>query len=231
MLRFPLSPRNYLALGVLAFLGLTQAAQSAVVISLATNSADFDDDVAGSTAGPYTDAVTAVTGTITTTQVTDTTGVAGDSLNFGGSQSGIGVNTSISLLESWSFTWDVATQLTAIDFSALNAGLNAQIQSNAWIGASITPGSANVSFSSVTGTFQFNGSQSGDGFNLAEMYGTSTIPIINPGTTLTISSVSGDGFSIGTGFTWNLLAVPEPNAIALLLGATGMFLGLRRRKH
>lgn len=205
------------------------AAQSAVLIDMSASSADFNGDVAGSTAGPYTDGATGVSGTITTVQVTNTAGVAGSSLVFAGSQSGID-NIGISLQESWTFEWNTNSQLLQIDFSAMGTGLVAAIQSDAWIGASITPGSVNVSFDSLTGTFQFNGDQAGDGFSTANMYGVSAIPVISAGTDIRLFSSSGGGFSIGQGFTWNLLAVPEPSTYALLLGGTGFLYFLRRRR-
>lgn len=201
-------------------------ADGAAVISLSTHYPHFDDDQAGATAGPFLDPDTGVWGTITTTQILDSSGNPGGTLDFRDTQSGIN-NTSISGAERWTFKWNVDTQFLRIDFSSVADAALVGIQSDAWIDADITPGVSAVSFDKTTGTFTMDGTLSGDTLSPDRWWGNSVIPVIPAGTEISIFSPNGDSFSIGAGFTFALL-VPEPASTAML--AMGLApLALRRR--
>lgn len=205
---------------VLAAGAFCTTANAAYVHTFADGDA-FDNDTAGSTAGPFTDPVSGQSGTVTSVSFGSGTFWAS-----GGSQSGVN-NSSLSGTEEWVIEWDKPTQFVSIDLSALSPGLNASVQSDAWIGASITPGDAtNVSFNSATGTFSLDGNETGDAFDQSELYGTSAIPIIAAGTNVRFFTATASSYSFqAMGF--NIL-VPEPASLSLLsLGA----LALRRRKR
>lgn len=207
------------------FLAVTAAAHSAVIIDLTA----FDDDVEGSVTGPFTDLETGVSASFTTTIITDQLGVAGPTnfLDFASAQKGVN-NTNFTLQESWSFELNTNSQFIGIDLSGLANTDIAAIQSNAWIGAVITPGSAAVTFDSVTGTFLLDGTLAGDRFTQANLYGISEIPVITAGTDLRIYSPNGTSFALGADFTWNL--VPEPSALALIGLAASLIVTRRSRR-
>lgn len=192
-----------------------------------TNGDAFDGHTDGSTAGPFTDLDTGVAATFRTVDIEN-----GTSWNSAGSQNGIignGTNsTQIDGGEAWVFEWDKASKFLFIDMSALAGGFNAAIQSDAWIGAVIVAGDdTHVAFDSTTGTFSFNGNESGDGFDATEMYGSSTIPLVPAGTNYRLFTLNNSGYAIGTGFTFEF--IPEPATIGLTV--VGFALMGRRRRH
>lgn len=220
-----------LGLCALALAGMTWvgSADAAVVISMSDARLEFLDKEAGDTSGPFLDADSGVSGIITTTRVTDSTGNPGAKVfvDANGSQTGVN-NSSISGQESWSFKWNVDAQLLYIDYSALNGTGVAGIQSDGWIGASITPGTASVHFDSDTGTFTLDGDLPGDTFTQSHLYGTGEVPVIPSGTEITFFSATGDSYAIGVGFNWAL--TPEPATLSLLAGAAGAMLMRPRRR-
>lgn len=208
-----------------ACVGLGSHSTASVIIDFG----DFDTDVAGSVSPLYLDADTGNSGNITTIEVTDTDGTPGATIDASGSQRGID-NSNITEDESWTFSWNVDTRFLGIDWSGIGNGEFAGVQSDAWIGASITPGSANASFDSITGTFTLGNGESGDRFTEEDLFGTSTIPVISAGTGITIFNANFDtnAIAIGTDSTWELLtAIPEPGSISLL--AAGLVLIATRR--
>ena len=192
-------------------------------------SGPFDGDTAApgnNTAGPFLDTATGVSATLTTTALT-----AGTVLNEQGGLLGSGTDTigadGFGADEFWSFTFDAPSQLTAIDLSSYGVDDSLFIQSPAFVGAAITPGTTKVTLTSSTGTFTFKADVAGDAFGATSFYGTSTIPQIPAGTNInvTVGSTGGASFQ---GLTFNLIAtVPEPGTLTLL--AAGALLALRRR--
>lgn len=222
---------THLGLCALAISGMmwVGTADAAVVISMVDSRLAFHDKKAGDTSGPFLDAESGVSGTITTTRVTDSAGNPGASvfIDTNGSQTGVN-NTQISGQESWSFQWDVDTQLLHIDYSSLNGTGVAAIQSDAWIGLAITPGTTSAHFDSVTGTFTLDGDLPGDTFTQSHLYGTGDVPVIPGGTEITLFSATGDSYAIGAGFTWAL--IPEPATLSVIVGAAGAMLMRPRRR-
>lgn len=220
-----------ISLCALAIAGMTWvgSADAAVVISMVDSRLEFHEKGAGDTSGPFLDVDSGVSGTITTTRVTDSTGNPGAKVivDVNGSQTGV-TNTSITAQESWSFTWNVDAQLLQIDYSALSGTGVAGIQSDAWIGASITPGTTSAHFDSNTGTFTLDGDLPADTFTQSHLYGTGEVPVIPSGTEITLFSATGATYSIGGGFNWAL--TPEPATLSLLAGAAGAMLMRPRRR-
>lgn len=222
----PSAPAKILRFAALASMAVLSSAHSAVVIDLTA----FAGDIEGSVTGPFTDSTTGQSASFATTIITNQSGISGGSnyLDFAGTQKGIN-NTNISGNESWTFSLSNASQFVGIDWSGLADASLAAVQSSAWIGATITPGSTAVTFNSSTGTFYFNGTLPGDRFDLEDIYGTGSIPTIAAGTGIRIFSPNGDAFALGADFTWNV--VPEPSAFALAgLAAAALFSCRKRDK-
>jgi hypothetical protein len=133
--------------------------------------------------------------------------------------------------ESWTFTWSQNYQFVGIDlvdYNATDGDFSFSVQSPELIGASITPGSANVVFNSVTGTFTFDADTAADDFTASDLYGVGTIPTIHNTRSLTFAYTSTDpnGASV-TDMSFNLL-IPEPSSVALL--SFGALILLRRKR-
>ena len=200
------------------------------------NSDSFDGDVAGSVAGPFVDLTSLVSGMITTASV-----VPGGSLvnttpgRLGVDAPGTGdTANSFDNLESWVFFWDCNSQFAGInfgDYSTTSENMGFSVQSSAWVGLSISPGSANVVFNSATGAFSFNDSAASDVFTAASLYGTGPIPTVSAGTAITIGYIAGttDNAYLQR-MTFNLSAVPEPSTLAMV-GLGGLVMLALRRKN
>lgn len=218
---------------------LTSSGARAAWTSAFANGDMFDGDVAGSTAGPFTDPVTNVTGTLTTTSVVAST--AGTPKLNSQSTPLIGPTVAANVAtsgesnfangESWTFTWNVDVQLVSFDLSSLGDTntYDFGIQSPAFVGASIVPGNAEVQFTSASGQFRFDGALAGDTFSNASIYGSSSMPIIPAGTAITFAGVAGNGAALQI-MTFNLLetAVPEPVTAGLLMMLAPLALTRRR---
>jgi len=206
--------------GLIFFSTARNANATAAIMFL--NGDSFDGDVAGSTAGPFLDSASGVNGTITTTGV-----VPGGSLvNTTSGQ--LGVNApgtadtadSFDNGESWSFKWDYNSQFAGIDFgnySTTTENLGFSVQSSAWIGLGIIPGSTNVIFNSVTGAFTFRDGTASDIFTATDLYDGGTVPTVSAGTDILISYTAGTtDNAVIQGMSFNLIAVPEPGSVVLL---------------
>ena len=199
------------------------------------NSDSFDGDVAGSLSGPFTDPTTLVTGLITTTGVMP----GGSLVNTTSGQLGINAPGSGDIADSfdggegWSFKWDQNSQFAGIDFgnySTTTENLAFSIQCSAWIGLGITPGSANVVFNGLLGTFNFKDGTASDIFTVTDLYGGGVVPTIPAGTDLMISyAPAGADNALIQGISFNLTTVPEPSAFALL--ALGLVLASRTSRR
>jgi hypothetical protein len=186
------------------------------------NSDSFDGDVAGGTAGPFLDSASAVSGMITTTGVTP----GGSLVNTTSGQLGINAPgtgdtaDSFDNGESWSFKWDHDSQFAGIDFgnySTTTENLAFSVQSSAWIGLGVIPGSANVVFNSATGAFTFNDGTASDIFTATDLYGAGSVPTVLAGTGILISYTAGStDNAVIQGMSFNLIAVPEPGSVMLL---------------
>lgn len=80
----------------------------------------------------------------------------------------------------------------------------------------------------MTGTLLLDGTLSGNRFTLANLYGTSEIPVITAGTDVRVFSPNGTSFGLGSDFTWNL--VPKPSALALIGLAASLIVTRRARR-
>ncbi len=207
------------------------SADAAAVITFA-NGDTFDDDSAGGTAGPFTDPVPPGQGTITTTAVAPSGVVNTTAGQLGINAVGADTADRFDDGESWSFSWDVNSQFAEIDFGLYSTAaedLAFSVQSAAWVGLSITPGSANVIFSSGTGTFTFDDGTASDIFTSTDLYGVGAIPTIGAGTSITIAYAPGAAETAALeSMSFNLFA-PEPSTAAMLtLG--GVLAYWRRRR-
>lgn len=199
------------------------------------NSDSFDGDVAGGTAGPFLDPASGVSGTITTTGITP----GGSLVNTTSGQLGINAPgtgdtaDSFDNGESWSFKWDFDSQFAAIDFgnySTTTENLAFSVQSSAWIGLGVIPGSANVVFNSATGAFTFKDGTASDIFTVTDLYGAGSVPTVLAGTDILISYTAGStDNAVIQGLSFNLVPVPEPSPLAfVLLGSAALWFHLRR---
>ncbi len=214
------------AMGILAMTGPVQGAAD---VRFSANRDLFHEHAAGDTAGPFLDTESGFAGTITTLSVTDSAGSPGAQIRVAADGSQTGVNNQLfDGLESWTFSWNVGSQLLEIDYSGMNSEGIFGIQSDAWIGADIQPGSTLVTFDPVTGTFSLWDGNPGDTYTQANLYGSSEVPLIPAGTGIRIYSISGHSFAIGSGFTFAL--VPEPATLSLLSGIAGALLMRPRRR-
>jgi hypothetical protein len=206
--------------GLIYFSTARNADATAAIMFL--NSDSFDGDVAGGTAGPFLDSASSVSGTITTTGV-----VPGGSLvNTTSGQLGVNAPGTLDTAdsfdngESWSFKWDVDSQFAGIDFgnySTTTENLAFSVQSSAWIGLGIIPGSTNVIFSSATGAFTFKDGTASDIFTATDLYDGGTVPTVLAGTDILISYTAGStDNAVIQGMSFNLTAVPEPGSVMLL---------------
>jgi hypothetical protein len=185
------------------------------------NGDSFDGNVAGSTAGPFLDSATSVSGTITTTSVMP----GGSLVNTTSGQLGVNAPGTLDTAdsfdngESWSFKWNVDSQFAGIDFgnySTATENLGFSVQSSAWIGLGISPGSTNVLFSSATGAFTFRDGTASDIFTVTDLYGAGSVPTVLAGTDILISYTAGStDNAVIQGMSFNL-PVPEPTSITLL---------------
>ena len=206
-------------------------ASAAVMISF-SNGDSFDGDMIGDMAGPFFDAGSGVTGTITTTLLP-----LGRQLNSTSGQIGISSGTNGSAFDSaefWGFTWDVDATFQHVDFSSFSTATESfQIQSDTWIGQSFSPTDSDITFNDGTGAFSFGSGDSSDNFNLLDLNNGNPIPLA-AGSEI-VFKFAGDGtdFARITGMTFGLSAttVPEPGAMAMfvVLGLTAGFYRHRRR--
>jgi hypothetical protein len=213
-------------------------AQATLNISF-TDNLTFDDDVVGSMQS-FTDPMTSVMGTITTNAI-------GPDGNLDTDNNELGIDSSVSgdasdsfdPTESWSFSWNVASEFIGIDFDSYstsgNDGDQFSISSPDWIGRSITTGTG-VTYTSGTGTFVFdNAAVTNDDFTAANLGGAVATA---SGAVITISfadinAASGfdDGASEITDISFNLVVVPEPSAFlfgGLVCGVIGLGAAWRR---
>jgi len=142
--------------------------------------------------------------------------------------------------ESWTFdTDDTAIRILRIQFTGgsgagFNGGDTATLQSEAWIGASVTPDSSNVTFDSITGTFTLVNGESGENYDLQDLWGAAATESDALGIATGVDVVlSHPGTSTGDGWRLSELelatfVIPEPTSLALL-GLGSLFVAGRRR--
>jgi hypothetical protein len=215
------------ALVAVLTLSLSQSA-SATWLSAFVDGGPFDNDGAGDDTTPFVllDPATGDTGVITTNAV----GGTGD-LNENATSLGVQgtTNDRFDPTEFWTFEWDQGSEFAHIDFGLYSTAGEQNgftVQSAAFVGQSITPGSANVTFNSTTGTFTFANGTASDVFNTAALYGAGPIPRIPTGTDVTIAYNAGVGEQAiieQIGFN-----IPEPSSAILL--AAGACMLIRRRR-
>jgi hypothetical protein len=207
-------------------------ANATVTITFA-NGDTFDGDVAGSLAGPFTDAATPLTAEILTSAVAP----AGSVVNTVAGQLGIndpGADTvdAFDNGESWIFSWSQNSQFVGIDlggYSTLAEDFAFSVQSPELVGLVITPGSANVAFNSGTGTFTFDSGTLSDIFTATDLYGSGPIPVIANTRTIKFSFSAAGENAFVQGMSFNLL-IPEPSsAVAMTLSGVLLLLAQRRR--
>lgn len=206
--------------GFIYFSSVGNASATAAIMFL--NSDSFDGDVAGGIAGPFLDSASGISGTITTTGVMP----GGSLVNTTSGQLGINAPgtgdtaDSFDNGESWSFRWDYNSQLAALDFgnySTATEDLGFSVQSSAWIGLGVIPGSANVVFNNATGAFTFKDGTASDIFTVTDLYGAGPVPTVLAGTDILISYTAGStDNAVIQGMSFNLIAVPEPTPVTML---------------
>ena len=186
----------------------------------------FDGDGVGDTA-----AVPAGPDTVTFTTI----GVAPNGVLNVHSSTGLGLDAAADTFgnafddgEAWTLIADTALELEGIDFDVFSTATEQfAFQSSAFIGLSLTPGAPQITFDSVTGTFNFTSSSADDDFDLNELSGGVVLPI-SAGTAMTFSFTdSASGAARIDSFTFN--AVPEPSLS--LLAAFYLLYLLRGRRR
>lgn len=218
--------------GFIYFSSARNASATAGIMFL--NSDSFDGDGIGGTAGPFLDPASGISGTITTTGIMP----GGSLVNTTSGQLGINAPgtgdtaNSFDNGESWSFVWDYDSQFAGIDFgnySTATENLAFSVQSSAWIGLGIIPGSVNVVFNNATGAFTFADGTASDIFTAMDLYGAGSVPTVSAGTDILISYTAGStDNAVIQGMSFNLIAIPEPISVTLL--SFGALLIAGRRK-
>lgn len=182
------------------------------------NLGEFDGDGAGHSAGPFLDPDTGVLATLTTIAT------AGGAINEVADGLGIG-DTMFDTGESWTFSWNVGTFWEAIDFDRLTDLESMTVQSAAFIGLVLTPGSPGVAFDSITGTFTFT-TDGPDFFEIDDISGGALL-FVAANTEITIAAGPGTSSDVSR---LQFGAVPEPSSLMLLgLGAFSLAAVRRRR--
>jgi hypothetical protein len=205
--------------------------EATLVLTFANND-PFEDDNAGDTAGPFTDAMTGFSGMITTSAVLPDGGLNPNAGSLGVNAAGSDTPGSFDPGESWSFSWDVPTEFAGIGFGAYNADVGDMhddqfsVRSDDWISLLITPGSSEVMFDMSTGTFTFDNVGIDDDFSAADLGG--AVPV-DVGTLITISFTDLDpggtaGIAHIASLSFNITGIPEPSAF-LFGGLVGVVVG------
>jgi len=195
---------------VLLLLG-SQPLHADLIINF-TNGDSFDGDVAGSTAGPFN--IDGLSGTITTR------GVAPDgSVNTTSGRLGINASSGTDTAdkfddgESWTFDWNIDTFFQGVNFQEFSTPTETfAIQSNDWIGLSITPGNGEISFSDTFGAFTFTSGDISDDFNLNDLSGGARLPVYAQNDVVFTYSDSAGGNGSIQSMTF---ATPEPGTLIL----------------
>lgn len=210
--------------GPLVLVAVLAATPQRALATLALEFADgdsFDQDAAGGMAGPFTDPMTGLTGSITTFSVVTPQGNS----NLESVSGYLGIsNPAFETGESWSFSWDVSTEFAGIDLVLLNLGDELTIRSDAWIGLTRST-SGDVTFASSTGTYSFvddDNDADSDFFNATSLGGAIPLPA---GAEITLAFSSTTGAVQMEGLSFNLVAVPEPSALlygGLICGVVGI---------
>lgn len=239
----------------LTFSLLPVLAHSAVTIDFVAGDS-FNGVGAGESSDTFTDATTGFSGEILTNAIAPATSsepMGGPAVlstftnnNFGFSGLGIDspggsgdygeVNSRFDDGESWTFSWNVATQFEGISFEQYaSATEEFTIQSELFKGLSDINPTANVSYDSTDGIFTFGINQSGDSFSLTDLSGGTIIDIAAyTDITITYEGTPGSAGSFGDFSAVSSLSfslVPEPgNALIGGLLASGLFFRRRQRR-
>lgn len=192
-----------------------------IVITFA-NGNTFEGDEAGDTAGPFTDTMTGLSGTIMTTSVLPD-GVLNPNAGTLGINAAATSGESSSDFdngESWSFSWNVPTEFAGISFGGYlnDSDEEFTVSSSEW--TSLTP-STGTGVSFAAGTFTFANNVSGDSFDASSLGGPVSLSM---GSAMTISFASGGGTATVTSLSFNI--VPEASAFlfgTMICGVIGLF--------
>jgi len=207
---------------VLLLLGI-QPLHADLIITFADGDS-FDDDVAGSTAGPFN--VDGLSGTITTRGVAPDGTVNTTSGRLGiNASSGADTANSFNDGESWTFDWDILTFFQGVNFRDFSTSTETfAIQSNDWIGLSVTPGNDEISFNNTSGSFMFTSGDSSDDFDLNDLSG-GTLLSVQAGSDIVFTySDTVDGNASIESMT---VANPEPGTLILGTAASLALAGCR----
>lgn len=213
-----------------AFLALPSVSEATLIVTF-SNGDTFDGDGATDTAGPFLDAASGVSSTLTTVAVNPS-----GALNANAGSLGIadGGGSSFDNGESWTFQWDQSSEFEGIDFASFStASESFSLTSTAFVGLGpLTPGDSNITFDNGLGRFTFGSGDTSDDFNLNDLSGGVLLPIA-AGTPLTLAfsgAPSSDSATLTT-MSFSFTAVPEPSTSLLLAGALSLFAGIHRRRR
>jgi len=172
-----------------------------------SNGGALDGDAAGDTA-QFTDSISAEIATLTSQAVLQ--GATPAVINENSGALGVG-NAIFEVGEIWSFSWNVATELEAIDLSSFTNDETFQISSTSWQGLSFDTSSVSeLAFNSTTGTFNLTAGTISDQFDFSAVSGAPIL--LNAGAEYSFSATAGSTSLQSMRFS----AVPEPSALGLL---------------
>lgn len=132
--------------------------------------------------------------------------------------------------EVWGFTInDDITSWESISVDGFTGTDGFFIQTSDWIGLSMTPTNADVTFNSTTGTITVFATNGQKVFGFADISDGTLLPVSN-GTEIRFGADGGGGGVRLDAWSFNVASVPEPSTYALLLGFGALGLVLVRRR-
>ena len=171
----------------------TQASGVTTLIDFVSGGAEFDNDVAGSAAGPFDGATLTTRNLVGTTHLVDTA-------------SGLRKANRYYWVpgDSWTFDWDRDTSLHGFSMEIYN-NIQVSLQSDDWIGLSVTPGHSSVTFNSTTGTITMvNRGITYDPFDLNDLTSGDDILVVRAGTDVTFHYNGSIATSEIRSMSWNM---------------------------